>query len=55
MLRGRREEFLFLDIEVDSDNNSAVKPVEQMVAQLSGRDVSGAAGQGKPSCPGWFC
>ena len=32
MLRGRREEFLFLDIEVDSDNNSAVKPVEQMVA-----------------------
>jgi uncharacterized protein len=32
MLRGRREEFLFLDIEVDADNTGAVKPVEQMVA-----------------------
>jgi uncharacterized protein len=36
MLRGRREEFLFLDIEVDADNTSTVKPVEQMIAAAFG-------------------
>jgi uncharacterized protein len=36
MLRGRREEFLFLDIEVDADSTSAIKPVEQMVADAFG-------------------
>ncbi|MFT4131489.1 Tex family protein [Labrys sp. (in: a-proteobacteria)] len=33
MLRGRNEEVLSLDIEVDADNASAVKPVERMIAQ----------------------
>ncbi|MFK0687754.1 Tex family protein [Mesorhizobium sp. IMUNJ 23033] len=32
MLRGRNEEVLSLDIEVDADDASAVKPVERMVA-----------------------
>ncbi|MDZ5451074.1 Tex family protein [Labrys sp. ZIDIC5] len=33
MLRGRNEEVLSLDIEVDADDASAVKPVERMIAQ----------------------
>ncbi|TGQ71255.1 RNA-binding transcriptional accessory protein [Mesorhizobium sp. M00.F.Ca.ET.186.01.1.1] len=32
MLRGRNEEVLSLDIEVDADDSSPVKPVERMVA-----------------------
>ncbi|CAN7594941.1 Tex family protein [Mesorhizobium sp. LjNodule214] len=32
MLRGRNEEVLSLDIEVDADDASAVKPVERMIA-----------------------
>lgn len=36
MLRGRNEEVLFLDIEVDADNTSTIKPVEQMVADTYG-------------------
>jgi uncharacterized protein len=36
MLRGRREEFLFLDIDVDADSTSTIKPVEQMVADAFG-------------------
>ncbi|MBP0580339.1 RNA-binding transcriptional accessory protein [Labrys sp. LIt4] len=36
MLRGRNEEVLSLDIEVDADNASAVKPVEHMIAQAYG-------------------
>jgi uncharacterized protein len=33
MLRGRNEEMLFLDIEIDADNTSPVKPVERMIAE----------------------
>ncbi|MHB1207057.1 MAG: Tex family protein, partial [Rhodospirillaceae bacterium] len=33
MLRGRNEEILFLELELDADNSSAVKPVEQMIAE----------------------
>ena len=33
MLRGRNEEVLSLDIEVDADDASPVKPVERMIAQ----------------------
>jgi len=33
MLRGRNEEVLTLDLEVDADNAAAVKPVEQMIAE----------------------
>ncbi|MBY0511836.1 MAG: RNA-binding transcriptional accessory protein [Rhodospirillaceae bacterium] len=32
MLRGRNEEFLLLDIEIDADSTEAVKPVEQKIA-----------------------
>ena len=32
MLRGRNEEVLSLDIEVDADDTSPVKPVERMIA-----------------------
>ena len=32
MLRGRREDILFLDIDVDADDPGPVKPVEQMIA-----------------------
>ena len=32
MLRGRNEEILLLDIEVDADDPSSVKPAEQMIA-----------------------
>ncbi|GLS18489.1 RNA-binding protein [Labrys miyagiensis] len=33
MLRGRNEDVLSLDIEVDADDTSPVKPVERMIAQ----------------------
>jgi uncharacterized protein len=36
MLRGRNEEVLSLDIEVDADEASAVKPVERMIANAYG-------------------
>lgn len=36
MLRGRNEEVLMLDIEVDADDTSAVKPAEQMIAEAFG-------------------
>jgi uncharacterized protein len=35
MLRGRNEEILALDIEVDADDVSPVKPVERMIAEAS--------------------
>lgn len=41
MLRGRNEEVLTLDIDVDGDNASAVKPVEQMIAEHYGIALSG--------------
>ena len=33
MLRGRNEDVLSLDIEVDADDPSPMKPVERMIAQ----------------------
>jgi uncharacterized protein len=33
MLRGRNEEVLYLDIEIDADDTSLVKPVERMIAE----------------------
>ncbi|MDW6026333.1 Tex family protein [Mesorhizobium sp. BAC0120] len=43
MLRGRNEDVLSLDIEVDADDTSPVKPVERMIAQAYaiGRDLPG--------------
>jgi uncharacterized protein len=36
MLRGRNEDVLMLDIEVDADDTSSVKPAEQMIAEAFG-------------------
>ncbi len=36
MLRGRNEEILSIDLEVDADNTSKIKPVEQMIADTYG-------------------
>lgn len=43
MLRGRNEDVLSLDIEVDADDASPVKPVERMIADAyaMGRDLPG--------------
>ena len=43
MLRGRNEDVLSLDIEVDADDASPVKPVERMIAQAYaiGRELPG--------------
>ena len=43
MLRGRNEDVLSLDIEVDADDASPVKPVERMIADAYaiGRDLAG--------------
>ena len=43
MLRGRNEDVLSLDIEVDADDTSPVKPVERMIAQAYaiGRELPG--------------
>ena len=43
MLRGRNEDILSLAIEVDAENTSAVKPVEQMIAQHYGIALQGGA------------
>ena len=43
MLRGRNEDVLSLDIEVDVESISAVKPVEQMIAQHYGIALQGGA------------
>ena len=43
MLRGRNEDVLTLDIEIDAENTSAVKPVEQMIAQHYGIALQGGA------------
>ncbi|TJY60945.1 RNA-binding transcriptional accessory protein [Sinimarinibacterium sp. CAU 1509] len=44
MMRGRNEEFLMLDLEVDAEDVSAYKPVERMVAQaIDARPDGGAA------------
>jgi len=44
MMRGRNEEILMLELEVDADDVSAYKPVERMVAQtIDARADGGAA------------
>ena len=43
MLRGRNEDVLTLDIEIDAENTSGVKPVEQMIAQHYGIALQGRA------------
>ncbi|MEI4484181.1 MULTISPECIES: Tex family protein [unclassified Phyllobacterium] len=43
MLRGRNEEVLSLDIEIDADDTSAIKPVERMIAEAYSISGNGAA------------
>ncbi|WP_199699165.1 Tex family protein [Oleomonas cavernae] len=43
MLRGRNEEFLSLDIELDVDDTSPIKPAERMVANTYNVGTSGMA------------
>ena len=43
MLRGWNEEVLTLDIEVDADDTSAVKPVERMIAGAYAISATGGA------------
>jgi uncharacterized protein len=43
MLRGRNEDILSLEIEIDAESTSAVKPVEQMITQRYGIALQGGA------------
>jgi uncharacterized protein len=53
MLRGRNEDFLSLDIEVDADDTSTVKPVERMIAEAYAIGRQGAADQWLMEVVGW--
>jgi len=44
MLRGRNEEILTLDLEVDADDPNTVKPVERIIAQVIGISPAGGPG-----------
>src|SRR3546814_10904505 len=43
ILRGRNEEILMLEIEVDADDVSTLKPAEKMIADAFAIPVSGTA------------
>ncbi|MDH6230909.1 uncharacterized protein M2281_001481 [Mesorhizobium soli] len=53
MLRGRNEEVLSLDIEVDADDTSPVKPVERMIAEAYAIGRQGAGDQWLAEVAGW--
>ncbi len=53
MLRGRNEEVLTVDIEVDADDTSPVKPVEQMIAETYNISRQGAADTWLMGVVGW--
>lgn len=53
MFRGRNEDVLSLEIEVDADNASAVKPVERMIADAYGIGRQGAGDQWLAEVVGW--
>ena len=53
MLRGRNEEFLTVDIVVDADDTSPVKPVEQMIADTYNIGRQGAADSWLMNVVGW--
>ncbi|MFG1420116.1 Tex family protein [Roseixanthobacter liquoris] len=44
MLRGRNEEVLSLDLDVDADDPAPIKPVERMIAQAYGISAAGGPG-----------
>jgi uncharacterized protein len=48
MMRGRNEDILMLEIEVDADSTAAVKPIEQMIADAE--NVKPARG----ACDAWL-
>ncbi|MGV2482345.1 UNVERIFIED_CONTAM: RNA-binding transcriptional accessory protein, partial [Salmonella enterica subsp. enterica serovar Weltevreden] len=43
MMRGRNEDILTLDIEVDADEVSPIKPVEKLIAEAHAIPLSGSA------------
>ncbi|MBZ9680561.1 RNA-binding transcriptional accessory protein [Mesorhizobium sp. CO1-1-2] len=53
MLRGRNEEVLSLDIEVDADDGSPVKPVERMIANAYGIGASLPSDRWLMEVAGW--
>jgi len=53
MLRGRNEDVLTLDIEVDADDTSATRPVERMIASAYAIDRQSAAGPWLMEVVGW--
>src|SRR6185437_9423523 len=53
MLRGRNEEVLSLEIEVDADDTSPVKPVERMIAEAYAIGRQGAGDQWLAEVAGW--
>jgi protein Tex len=53
MLRGRNEDILSLDIEVDAADASPVKPVERMIAEAYGVRGQGAAEHWLMEVVGW--
>ncbi|MGI6853355.1 Tex family protein [Mesorhizobium sp. 1B3] len=53
MFRGRNEDVLSLEIEVDADNASAVKPVERMIAEAYGIGRQGAGDLWLAEVVGW--
>ncbi len=53
MLRGRNEDVLSLDIEVDADDTSPVKPVERMIAEAYAIGRQGAGDQWLADVAGW--
>jgi len=55
MLRGRNEEVLSLDIDVDADDTSPVKPVERMIAKAFGIGGSRPGDRGRMDVAGWTC
>ena len=50
MLRGRNEDILSLDIEVDADDTAPIKPVERMIADAYSISGNGAAAQLADGC-----
>jgi len=53
MLRGRNEEFLTLDIDVDADDPSPVKPAERMIAEAYGVGKKHAGDQWLATVVNW--
>jgi uncharacterized protein len=53
MLRGRNEDFLSVDIEVDADDTAPVKPVERMIAAAYAINRQDAAGPWLMEVVGW--